>query len=272
MSSHYTKILIAPSMMFCEMMTGGYYMETLKIMKQSSNATYPGIMRYLWGRHRFRGFYLGLVPWGLIQTSRGLPVLFVQSEMKEVFENNTDWKDMKINLLSGVTGGMVQGFFVTPTQRLKTLMMTYPKTNKYISSFSVAKEAIRKDGIKTLFRGLKPMILRRGIDWGLRFASFNFLQDKMREYRKRTKLSIPETFLCGFGGGVMSSVTAPIDTCVAESQKYSNRRGFSGVIKDIYNTYGLNGFIRGWRMRVLHSCYHTSWVCGMGSVVFSLIQ
>tara|TARA_Y100000310_G_scaffold316814_1_gene368982 strand:- start:1206 stop:2036 length:831 start_codon:yes stop_codon:yes gene_type:complete len=264
----YEKILVGPSMMFCEMMTGGYYMETLKIMKQSSMRSYGQIVNHLWNKHRFRGFYLGLVPWGLIQTSRGLPVLFVQSETMYLMKNNTDMTDLRISLFSGILSGMAQAIFVTPTQRFKTMMMTHPAKSTEVTSFGVVREAYRKGGINSFFNGLKPMLLRRGIDWGLRFLSFHFIQDAVRNYRGH-HLSSLDLFFCGFGAGILSSVSAPIDTCIAESQKHSNiNRGFMSVIKDIYQTYGFKGFTRGWRMRVLHSCYHTSWVCGMGNILF----
>ena len=271
---HFEKILIGPAMILGEMVTGGHYIETHKILKQSSNYSYPQIAKNLWTNHRFRGFYLGFWPWSVIQITKGLPVLFVHAETNNLLKKYTNLSDSNRNLLSGVVGGMSQGVFVTPTQRLKTIIMTHPNYNQNnFNSLKIIKDTYKRGGLTSFFSGLSPMIIRRGIDWGLRFHSFNYMQTHLQKYRNSNSLSLMDNFVCGFGAGFLSTITTPVDTCIAESQKYSNKNiSFVGVIKDIYKNYGLYGFVRGWRIRVLHSCYHTSWVCGLGSVLFSYIR
>ncbi len=81
-SPHIEKLVIGPSMVLLEMISGGHYMETLKIKKQSSNYTYPGLVKNIWNKHRYKGFYIGFFPWGMLQMTKGLPVLFVLTKDK----------------------------------------------------------------------------------------------------------------------------------------------------------------------------------------------
>ena len=50
------------------------------------------------------------------------------------------------------------------------------------------------------------------------------------------------------------------------------KRNIIQVGKDIYRNYGLRGFVRGWNIRVIHSCYHTIWVYGIGNIIFSWLR
>jgi len=269
---HFEKIIIGPFMVLGEMITGGHYTETLKIRKQSSNKTYSNITKDLWRRHRYKGFYLGFMPWSVLQTVKGLPVLFVQSETCHLFKKYTSLSEPTRFLFSGILGGMAQGIFVTPTQRVKTIVMTHPK-RKYIGSIDIIKETWRNGGLITFFSGLTPMILRRGLDWGLRVYGYKYIEKEIKKVKGN--VNVFDKIVCSIGGGFLSTITTPIDTCVAESQKYKKKykkRNIIQVGKDIYRNYGLRGFVRGWNIRVIHSCYHTIWVYGIGNIIFSWLR
>lgn len=276
---HYEKIVIGPFTILCEMVLGGHYIETLKIKKQSSNASYPRIVTDIWKQYKMKGFYIGFWPWSAFQITKGLPVLFVQAETKNMMDTYTSLSSSQSQLLSGVLGGMSQGVFVTPTQRLKTIIMTRKMTTSSQTSLQLVKEFYKKEGLRTFFKGLTPMIIRRGFDWGIRFYCFHYIQNKILEHRRKKKptyqLRLLDTMMSGFGAGFLATATTPIDTCIAESQKYtkkSNRKSLFQIIRHIHGTYGYRGFMRGWCVRVLHSCYHTLWVCGVGSAIFSRLR
>ena len=269
---HFEKILIGPMMVLGEMVCGGHYIESLKILKQSSGSTYLHIIKDLWSRYKFRGYYLGFYPWGLSQIVKGLPILFVQAEMHHLLTNYTNMSDNNRMLCSGVFGGISQGLFITPTQRLKTIVMTYPVNDgRVLTPFEVIKETYKRGGIRTFYSGLLPMVIRRGIDWGLRFQGYYLAENIMK--RRNEELTIMNKVGCGVFGGALATITTPVDVCVAESQKYTNKgKSLYSIIKDVYNNYGYRGFVRGWGIRVVHSCYHTVWVCGIGSIMFSMLR
>lgn len=271
---HFEKILIGPLMVLGEMITGGHYNESLKILKQATNKSYPNLMRGLWREHKFRGFYLGFYPWGLSQIVKGLPVLFVQAETHNFLTKNTNITKDNAMILSGMCGGMSQGVFVTPTQRLKTIVMTYPQSDgRNLNSLEIIKETYRRGGFKTFYSGLLPMVIRRGFDWALRFQGYHWMENRIKKYKKIDKITLTDKINCGIFGGMLATITTPLDVCVAESQKYSNKeKSLYNVVNEVYNNYGWRGFVRGWGIRVIHSCYHTVWVCGVGSFVFNYIR
>ena len=269
---HLEKIVIGPSMVLLEMVMGGHYMETLKIKKQSSYYTYPNIARNIWNKHAYRGFYLGFYPWGMMQMTKGLPVLFVQSETFNWFNNYTNLSQNSKILYSGVLGGMVQGAFITPTQRIKTIIMTHPD-NKNLSHISILKDTYRSGGLVTFFLGLRPLVLRRGLDWGIRMYGIKATEDKLKSLQDIKTLSNSQKLLCSFIGGAFSTITTPIDTCISESQKFANKdKGPIKICQEIYQKYGLRGFTRGWVMRVFHAGYHTVWIYGVGNLLFSMMR
>ena len=269
---HFEKILIGPCMVLGEMVCAGHYMESLKILKQSSNqgGSYSNIISGLWRKHRFRGFYLGFYPWGVSQIVKGLPILFVQAETHHCLKSYTPFSESMSMMMSGVFGGMTQGLFITPTQRIKTIVLTYPmKDNRRLSPLEVIKETYRRGGFRTFYSGIMPTVFRRGLDWGLRFQGYHWMKQRL----SKEKITLVDKMKCGVTGGVLATMTMPVDVCVAKSQKYSNKgKSLKKIIKEIVTYHGWRGFVRGWGIRVIHSCYHTCWVCGIGSVMFDLVR
>ena len=276
----YEKIVIGPLVIAGEMLTLGHYMESLKITKQATKQSYPNTMKFYWKNYGMGGFYRGFYPWGLIQTTKGLPVLFVQHEMKKILNDNDIGKESYRNIYAGITAGIVQGFFVTPTQRLKTMVMTNDnitdKTKK-INSTYILKQSIKKEGISTLFRGLAPMCFKRGADWAVRFGTAGVIKDKIVDYRgyeSKKDLTFIDNVLSGLGAGIVGASTTPMDNVVANCQKFGadKNKGALTVASEMYRGGGVRPFFNGLMMRVIHTGYHTAWVIGVGGWLFNLYE
>jgi hypothetical protein len=63
-------------------MTGGHYMESVKIIKQATGRSYFNIIGTLWRNDGIWGFYKGFMPWGAMQAVKGIPVMFTQNEVR----------------------------------------------------------------------------------------------------------------------------------------------------------------------------------------------
>ena len=108
--------------------TGGHYMEVLRLGKQLSVGTQQTPPSF-YSLHRsfitesktgFAGaFYRGFLPWGLFQTAKGIPVLFVQNESMYQLQNLAGWSKDSAEKASGFIGGASQALFVTPFQKIK---------------------------------------------------------------------------------------------------------------------------------------------------------
>lgn len=271
----YEKLIIGPVMVFAEMTTGGNWMESLKVTRQATNMGYAQIARLWWKQEGVLSFYRGFFPWGLLQTLKGVPVLFASSEAS-YHAKRYGLGSVTADSIGGVLGGVSQGVFLTPTQRLRTIAMTKPdyQPPKNVGQMVVLTsrlfgEVVRSEGIGSLFRGLTPMCLRRGLDWGLRFNGNAWAKRFLQGDDPNKKLSTLETIAAGFFGGAVSTVTMPLDNMLANAQKAgAQSAGLFSLASKIYAEHGIAGFTRGWLMRIAHSGYHTVWMASIGSMVF----
>ena len=110
-------------MVFGEMITGGHYLEVLRLGKQmvvgrEAAPSYWNLhMSFVNQSNGFVGaFYRGFLPWGLIQCAKGVPVLFVQHESMYQLQAKAGWSKNSAEKVSGFLGGFAQAIFVNPFQ------------------------------------------------------------------------------------------------------------------------------------------------------------
>jgi len=276
------KLVIGPLMVLGEMTTGGHYMEMVKIIKQATNQSYAKIVRDLWKNEGFLGFYKGFAPWGALQMVKGIPVLFIQAESDHRLKK-AGMSNRTSETLAGFFGGVGQGIFLTPTQRLKTIVMTDPKYSgpnapktmsaALRSASSVIVDIVKSDGIGSLFKGLGPMMGKRGFDWGLRFYGVAAAKNYFQGGDPKKNLTGFEKLLTGVFGGAVSTLTMPFDSWVSNCQKANkagDKKGAVAVAKEMFATGGYQAFVRGWVMRLLHASYHTVWMTTLGQYFFEV--
>jgi len=276
------KLVIGPLMVLGEMTTGGHYMEMVKIIKQATNQSYAKIISDLWKNEGFLGFYKGFAPWGMLQTVKGIPVLFIQAECDHRFKG-MGLSNRTSETLAGFMGGAGQGIFMTPTQRLKTIVMTDPKygganapksvSAALSSASSVIVDIVKSDGLGTLFKGLGPMMGKRGFDWALRFYGVSAAKAYYQKGDPKRQLTGFEKLMTGVFGGAVSTLTMPFDSWVSNCQKANkagDKKSAIAVAKEMYATGGSGAFVRGWAMRLLHASYHTIWMTTLGQYMFEM--
>lgn len=128
-------------------------------------------------------------------------------------------------------------------------------------------------------QGTGVMVVRRGVDWGLRFygkgLSDSFFLAQKPEGAK--KLTVSESFLSGIFGGAFSGINQPLDVWVANCQKHrAVPLSAGGVLSELLAESRVKGFFpvffRGIEMRILHSSYHTAWMAGLGQYIFDVYK
>eukprot|EP00042_Codosiga_hollandica_P041621 m.373626 g.373626 ORF g.373626 m.373626 type:complete len:293 (-) comp56152_c0_seq5:230-1108(-) len=263
----YSRIAIGAVMGVGEGVVLGHGLEQAKIVRQATGLSYIGAVRHAYNeRGLVSVLYRGFFPYGALQAlTKGLPILFVEAETKRLLEPHLPKKTAA--LLAGISGGVVQGAFVAPTQRLKTLTMTYGGT---VTGWRVAVVAVQKEGFSTLFRGTPALALRRGIDWGIRFSGLAWLKPHLELWSggKRDWHQVAGAFF----GGALSAVTLPLDNIIANMQKSGSRGGMIAIGKQIFAERGFKGFTNGFVGRVVHSGYHTAFVAGGGAIVYDYLK
>lgn len=281
----FEQLIIGPCMVFGEMVTGGHYMDVLLMKKQvvTGHARAPSY----WNLHKrliqeaggcvHRAFYRGFMPWGLFQCTKGIPVLFVQHESMHVFQQMGISKATS-EKASGFVGGLSQAFFITPFQKMK-LFAVVSQDMYQLTPMQALRTMIRENGVKSLYDGVFPTMIRRSLDWGIRFGLSTEAKN-WRIHQKRlsgdtSDLSTAEFVLCGLLGGAMGSLTHPIDNIITNSQKplqVGAPRDFVSVASRMYRESGVSAFTRGWTLKVVDNSYHMAWMFGFSNVLYRWIH
>ena len=258
----FEKLLIGPAMVFGEMITGGHYLEVLRLGKQMAvgHEAAPSYWRLhtslvhesgtFWG-----AFYRGFMPWGLVQCAKGVPVLFVQHESMYQLQAKAGWSSASAERASGFMGGLSQALFVNPFQKVKVTVVACEQMNA-LSPVQALQTVVRRNGLLSLYDGVVPMMMRRSLDWGIRFGVSAEVKHWMLQQKSPDdqKLTAAENIFCGLVGGAFSASTHPIDNMITNSQKpmpAGKRRDLVAVVQRMYRESGVKAFTRGWGIKVI---------------------
>ena len=149
--------------------------------------------------------------------------------------------------ISGAIAGIISSFIVTPYERIKIL-----KQNSQVINY--------KDiNIKFLFRGLSATFIREMPGFAIYFSTYEYL--KRRNFTNNNKtIDLYHSFLYGGISGLSAWIFIyPQDKIKTVMQSNSNSgNGFTHIVKNMYNTYGLTYFYKGFswaagRAVLLHS-------------------
>lgn len=276
----YEKLLIGPAMVLGEMVTGGHYLEVLRLGKQMHIG--KGICPSYWRLHKSMvnqnglvgAFYRGFWPWGLLQCAKGMPPLFVQHESMYQLQSQAGWSRDSAEKASGFLGGFAQAIFVNPFQKVKVTVVACEQMNAMAPTLAV-QTVVRQHGALSLYHGVVPMMLRRGLDWGIRFSvssdAKNWVVQRKLARGDSPDLGALELIGCGLVGGAFSALTHPIDNTITNSQKPmpdGARRDLISVVCRMYRESGIRAFTRGWGIKVIDNAYHMAWMYGIGTVVY----
>mmetsp|Transcript_4671 Transcript_4671/g.8110 ORF Transcript_4671/g.8110 Transcript_4671/m.8110 type:complete len:306 (-) Transcript_4671:397-1314(-) len=281
----FEKLIIGPFMVLGEMVTGGHYMEVLRLGKQLTvgRQTAPSY----WSLHKsfvaetgyVGAFYRGFLPWGLCQSIKGIPVLFVQNESMYQLRKRAGWSPQRAETASGFIGGATQAVFVTPFQKIKVTVVACEKMNS-MHPWQACSTVVRQYGLPSLYDGVIPMVMRRSLDWGIRFTVSNGLKNRWMRYKRETgqpsdELHMHELIVCGLGGGATSALSYPFDTMITNSQKPlppGTSRDLISVVRRMYQESGTLAFTRGWTMKICDNSWHMAWMFGVGTVVYDQLR
>ena len=281
----FEKLLIGPIMVFGEMITGGHYLEVLRLGKQMAvgkhtSPSYLELHRAFVAESGFFGaFYRGFLPWGLIQCGKGVPVLFVQHESNYQLNKHGWLNPYASEKVSGFLGGTAQAILVCPFQKIKVNVVASENLNR-MKPWEAVRNLVTNQGILSLFDGLLPMIVRRSLEWGIRFGVSTELKNRILEVKRShgassTDLTFVELIGCGLVGGACSGLTHPIDNIITNSQKPMEpgaRRDVVSVIRRMMRESGVRAFVRGWVIKIVDDAYHMAWMYGVGTVVYDFVE
>jgi Mitochondrial carrier protein len=289
--SPWAKSFITGTAVIMEMLSGGLFMENIKMEKQRTSLPYPQLIRQTL-RQGLKGFWGGFWPWGFaLGMTKGSVIGGSRAYLLSHFEKRMSKKNA--DLLSGFGAGSVQGVFMSP------ILLARTRVNQSITeraaaaaarggvietglmaeavfSMKVLNTGIKEEGISLLFKGMPTMVAKRTLDWGTRFIFIgnykNFFLERARA-NGRNKLNDLETLVASFAGGATScAVTMPVDRMMPILQQ--SRAGNEGIVKFLRGkiaTEGVGTLGRGFLMRATHTGYHTMFAIFIADKLYGLL-
>ncbi|XP_059510917.1 tricarboxylate transport protein B, mitochondrial isoform X2 [Stegostoma tigrinum] len=163
----------------------------------------------------------------------------------------------KAILAGGIAGG-IEICITFPTEYVKTQLQLDEKANppRYKGIGDCVKQTVQDHGVKGLYRGLSSLLYGSIPKAAVRFGTFEFLSNQMRD--AQGKLSSQQSLLCGLGAGVSEAilVVCPMETVKVKfihdqcspNPKY---RGFFHGVREIVREQGLKGTYQGLTATIL---------------------
>jgi hypothetical protein len=267
--SSWRTLAIGAGVQVFEVSTLGQPFEVLKThMAAHRQDSLLTAIKKTWARGGISGFYQGLIPWAWIEAStKGAVLLFTSSKLEHLFKHNLDLSPSVSGILAGMGGGLAQTY---TTMGFCTFMKTVEVTrHKSIgtqtpSTWSVAAEILKREGIRGLNRGASAVALRQMTNWGSRMGIARITEQLLRGDRdKSARLSTGERLLASAVGGALGCWNQPIEVIRVEMQSQAKSAGrptsptIFNTASYIYREHGLRGFYRGVTPRIGLSVYLT---------------
>ncbi|XP_078393496.1 tricarboxylate transport protein B, mitochondrial-like, partial [Cetorhinus maximus] len=139
----------------------------------------------------------------------------------------------------GIAGG-IEICITFPTEYVKTQLQLDEKANppRYKGIGDCVKQTVQGHGVRGLYRGLSSLLYGSIPKAAVRFGTFEFLSNQMRD--AQGKLSSQQSLLCGLGAGVFEAVlvVCPMETVKVkfihdQSSPQPKYRGFFHGVREI---------------------------------------
>ncbi|KAF5093304.1 hypothetical protein D0Z03_002472 [Geotrichum reessii] len=252
----------------------GQPFDTTKVRLQSApEGTYNGaldVVKKLLKNEGFAGFYKGtLTP--LVGVGACVSIQFSVNEfMKRTFISRNAAAGLENTGLThgqfyaaGAAAGIANGFLASPIEHIRIRLQT--QTGE-IKTFNGPIDAVRKmyngSGVRGVFRGITPTLIREGHGMGAYFLAFEALVDREIKTKRIERKDIPGWKLCLFGasaGYAMWFTSYPIDIVKSKMQtdaldpKNQQYKSMLDCFRKIYIQNGIKGFFKGFLPTILRA-------------------
>jgi len=164
-------------------------------------------------------------------------------------------KDGKVSaprsLLAGLGAGMVEAIVaVTPSETIKTKLIDDAKRPepRYRGLVHGTASIVREEGLRGIYRGLFPVMMRQGANSAVRFTTYTTLKQSVQS-RTRTGQTLPTSVTFGMGavaGLVTVYTTMPLDVIKTRMQALDARTQYRNSFHCAYRIFTEEGVLRFW--------------------------
>jgi len=196
----------------------------------------------------------GLPPTLMMSVPAGALYFTSYEYLKSYFKLHTDWGYMLVPMVAGFGARAVTATITSPLEMLRTnLQATSPTNLKNEGVWHLSKKIVSQCGVRGLWAGLPPTLLRDAPFSAVYWSTFEFTRAKM-DGKIKTQFFID--FMAGaIGGMIAAALTNPIDIIKTRRQMHLGSgagmppKSFA-ILNSIYKEEGLSGFTRGLYPRV----------------------
>ncbi|KAI5964568.1 YMC2 [Candida pseudojiufengensis] len=246
----------------------GQPFDCVKVRLQSApEGTYTGaldVIKQLIKNEGFSGFYKGtLTP--LIGVGACVSVQFSVNEfMKRYYDRELHGRPLSLlqYFNCGAVAGFANGFLASPIEHIRIRLQTQTGSNKLFNGpLDCAKKIYEIDGLRGIYKGLGPTLIRESIGLGIYFATYEALiANDLKRHPGLTREQIKPLTLCLYGG--LSGYTLwiaiyPVDVIKSKLQtdalKGAKYKSTLSVIRDVFQRQGIRGFYKGFLPTILRA-------------------
>lgn len=155
------------------------------------------------------------------------------------------------SLLAGLGAGMTEAIIaVTPSETIKTKLIDDAKrpNPQYRGLVHGTTSIVRQEGIRGIYRGLFPVMMRQGANSAVRFTTYTTLkQFVLGTVRPGQQLPAGITFGIGAIAGLVTvCVTQPLDVIKTRMQSLTAREQYRNSFHCAYRILTEEGVLRFW--------------------------
>ncbi|KAF8269630.1 mitochondrial tricarboxylate transporter [Lactarius quietus] len=201
--------------------------------------------------HGVRGLYAGCTAL-VVGNSVKAGVRFVSYDR---FKQALADKDGKVSaprsLLAGLGAGLMEAVFaVTPSETIKTKLIDDSKRPqpRFRGLVHGTVSIVREEGLRGIYRGLFPVMMRQGANSAIRFTTYATLKQFVQS-RTRPGQTLPSSVTFGMGaiaGLVTVYTTMPLDVIKTRMQSLEARAQYRNSLHCVYRIFTEEGVRRFW--------------------------
>ncbi|KAI8088874.1 mitochondrial carrier domain-containing protein [Halteromyces radiatus] len=274
----YANLLLGASLNLFEVSTLGQPFEVIKTQLAANRGqSMAQALKTIYGRGGILGFYQGLIPWAWIEAStKGAVLLFTASEV-EYRARVAGASPFLAGIAGGMGGGLAQAYttmgFCT---FMKTVEVTRHKSAVKESTFKIAGDIFKREGIRGINKGVNAVALRQCTNWASRFGITRFAQESIIKARygegpeAAKKATVLDKAGASIVGGALSCWNQPIEVIRVEMQSQVKTEGrpekmtIFKAAQWIHQNNGIKGFYRGALPRIGLGVWQTLCMVALG--------
>ncbi|ORZ11230.1 mitochondrial carrier domain-containing protein [Absidia repens] len=274
----YTNLALGATLNLFEVSTLGQPFEVVKTQLAANRGqSLAQALSAVYSRGGLLGYYQGLIPWAWIEgATKGAVLLFTASEF-EYRATVAGASPFMAGIIGGMAGGIAQAYstmgFCT---FMKTVEVTRHKSAVKESTFKIAGDIFKREGIAGINKGVNAVAVRQCTNWASRFGITRFAQESIAKARygestdATKRLTAVDKALASMLGGALSCWNQPIEVIRVEMQsqvKAPGRPEKMTIIKAaqwIHQQNGIKGFYRGAVPRIGLGMWQTLCMVALG--------